>query len=289
MVVIKRIAEFMLQTNLWIALAAVAYTLQAQLQLGLPLQWQPYLLLIFCATLFEYNAHRFITVFFKRADFSTPKYAWVQKNLTAFYAIVFISVAGFIAASFVATIEVLLVLLPLGLLTLFYTVPVYRSGKKLMRLREIPLAKIFIISLVWSATSLILPLTKMQGITWPTAQLILLALERCLFIFAITVPFDIRDMEADSYSGLKTLPRMVGEKKAWQIAALAILAFAAMAWYNNAPAIFAGLAVSAAITLFFLINKRVRQLPQYHYGLLDGSILLQSLLVIAAFYLLRQI
>lgn len=33
--------------------------------------------------------------------------------------------------------------------------------------------------------------------------------ERFFFVFAITIPFDIRDIEADKQAGLKTIPLLI--------------------------------------------------------------------------------
>ena len=50
-------------------------------------------------------------------------------------------------------------------------------------------------------------------------------LERFLFVFAITIPFDIRDMEIDIKEGLKTIPVIMGKKKAMMIANILLVLF----------------------------------------------------------------
>jgi len=156
----KAFLNFLINSNVYISFAALCYTLQTQVQLGLNAELHPYLFLIFFATLFEYNSHRFIAIINNRNILKLEKNSWVNEHLKLFYFIVFISVAGFIVASVFAMREVLFALLPIGLLTLFYSFPLYKIGQRLFRFREIPGAKIFIISLVWSLTTIILPVIQ---------------------------------------------------------------------------------------------------------------------------------
>lgn len=284
----KQTADFLIYSNLYIATAAVLMTVQAQIQLGMKPDWHPYLFLIFFATLFEYNLHKFVAVFFYKNVLHESKFSWISKNLKLFYFVVFASVSGFILAACFAKWKVLLTLFPLGAITFLYSFPVYKKGVKIFRLREVPLVKIFIISLVWSATCILLPMVQ-ADLKFSLPTLCLLIFERFLFVFAITVPFDIRDMESDSKSGLKTLPLMIGERNSIRMANFAIFCFLVITICHYAikqQYYFAGaLAVSGLTTLLFLNNKRIRSLPHYHYGILDGTMSLQGLLIIAAYYL----
>ncbi|HEX8517432.1 MAG TPA: hypothetical protein VF868_14645, partial [Bacteroidia bacterium] len=154
---IRGFIEFVIYSNVYIAIAAVMLTIEAQVQIGLSPGLHPYLFLVFFATLFEYNLHKFVVVFFYKHVLLETKFSWIARNKKVFYWVFLVSVAGLIASSFLARMEVLLVLFPLGVITFLYSFPVYKKGMKIFRLREIPLAKIFIISLVWSLTTILLP------------------------------------------------------------------------------------------------------------------------------------
>lgn len=275
-----RTFEFLIQSNAFIAFAAVIYTVQTSVQLDIKPGWHPYLFLIFFATLLEYNAHRLLTIFFNRQALDGPKHAWVKMHLTLFYVIVLLSVLGFLIASFLAKTEVLIVLFPLGMLTLLYSLPIYKKEKRVFRLREIPLLKIFIISFVWAVTTVLLPVIQ-TGRQFETWKLIAIMAERFLFIFAIAIPFDIRDMAQDRQSGLRTLPILMGEKAALRMADAALLFFCATALFNNTPLIVAAMCASALLVWFCLHNSRIGSWTYYHYGVLDGSIIFQSVLVLA--------
>lgn len=285
----KRVVDFFIFSNLFIALAAVAFTMESQIQIGLLPKIHPYLFLIFFATLFEYNSHKLVTILVNKECLNEPKFEWIRRNLKLFYGIAFVSVAGFLVATLYAKWSVLITLLPLGVITLFYSFPVYIKGRRLFRLREFPFIKIFIISFVWSATCIVLPVIQ-SGVKVDTIQLLLFIIERFLFVFAITVPFDIRDMQSDKQNKLKTLPLLVGEKRASQSANAAMVLFVIMCalHYSNGQQVHLLLAfvISGISTLIALNNNWIKRQVHYHYGVLDGTMLLQGLLVLLFYFLM---
>lgn len=286
--IFKRFLNFLIYSNIYIAIAAVLFTIQAQIQLGMDPRLHPYLLLIFFATLSEYNLHKFVAVFFYKHALIENKFQWIAKNLKLFYFIVFSSMAGFIITVFFAKITVLVALLPLGMLTFLYSFPIYKKGVQLFRLREVPFAKIFIISFVWSATSIVLPIIQAE-ITVSLSMIFLLIFERFLFVFAITVPFDIRDKDSDINAGLKTLPIILGERNAMIIANSTLILFIIISFchYFISEKLFLvyALNLSAVFTLFVLNNNNLKHNKHYHYGWLDGMMSLQGLLAIAFYFL----
>jgi 4-hydroxybenzoate polyprenyltransferase len=286
--IFRHITDFLIYSNIYIAAAAVLMTIQAQIQLGMAPDWHPYLFLIFFATLFEYNLHKFVAVFFYKHALDPVKFGWINRNLKLFYAIVFLSVAGFIVAALFARWSVLVTLFPLGLITFLYSFPVYTKGLKIFRLREVPLVKIFIISFVWSATCIILPVVQ-ADLYVSFTKLSLLIAERFLFVFAITVPFDIRDMEGDQRAGLKTLPLLIGEKKSILTANIALLLFLIVClvhYISQKQYHFAGaFLISGFSTMYFINNKKITGMRQYHYGVLDGTMSIQGILIILCFYI----
>lgn len=280
--------RYLVNSNIYISLAAVALTMATQIQLGMRPQLHPYLFLIFFATLCEYNVHRFVTVITQKAALESDKHKWVKDHLMGFYILVFLSVVGFIITVFLAKREVLLGLAPIALITLFYSIPVYGNKKTIFRLRGIPYLKIFMISFTWSAATILLPVIH-SGQHFPPWHMALMMIERFIFVFAITIPFDTRDMEADKAVGLKTLPLWLGEKTSMALSYIAVLAFTALCVFHYSylkePLIVMALVLSAIITLFFLKWDRAKKLHLYHYAILDGTMLLQGLLVVGFSYL----
>lgn len=282
----KLIGAF-IHSNIYISLAAVLLTVAAQIQLGMPPQWHPYLFIIFFATLFEYNLHRLITVLTNKEALNSEKHRWVRENLKSFYVLVFFSVTGFGIVALLAKPEVLITLAPFALITIFYSVPVFRNKKHNFRLREIPYLKLFLIALVWSATTILLPVVQSAN-TFNNMHIAIMLTERFFFILAITIPFDIRDKEADLHEGLKTFPILLTEKRAMLIAYISLAVFFLISVFHYAHTgtrfIIWATALSTATTFLFLKSKRIKNLPHYYYGVLDGTMLLQGLLVLLFYY-----
>ncbi len=277
----------LVHSNLLIALSAVALALETQVQLGLKPHAHPYLFLIFFATLFEYNLHRLITLIFVPEALQDEKYAWLKEHKRVFLFMVVFSVIGFGFTLSQAKKEVLLTLAPLAAIALLYSTPVWHLGKRLFRLREIPYLKIFLIALVWSGVTVLLPVIH-TGKPWNPNQITMLLAERFFFILAITVPFDIRDLDADQKADLKTLPMLFKKSNPLVISYLSLVVFGLIAVFHyfgmGKNYIAVALLFSALTTTWFLVNKNIRALPLYHQGILDGTLWLQGMLVLLFYF-----
>jgi hypothetical protein len=245
-------------SNVYISLAAVSLTVAAQIQLGMPPQWHPYLFIIFFATLFEYNLHLLITILTNKEALNSEKHRWVRENLKFFYFLAAFSVIGFLAVAMLAKTEVMLVFVPIAILTMLYSIPVFGNKARLLRLRQIPFLKIFLISLVWSTSTILLPIVQSAKI-FDTIDVITMLTERFLFVFAITIPFDIRDMEVDRTDRLMTIPLLIGEKKSLLISYFLLLLFflISLFHYQNSEFIILALGISAASTFIFIRSVKL--------------------------------
>ncbi len=278
----------LIQSNIYISLAAVLLTVETQIQLELVPQWRPYLFIIFFATLFEYNLHRLVTLLLVKDAIHSEKHAWVRENKEAFFLLVIISAIAFIIVLWIAKTKVLLALAPIALLTLFYSIPLARSKSYIFRLREVPYLKLFLIAFVWAAVTILLPVVHAE-VTFGRTHVAVIFLERFLFVLAIALPFDIRDMETDRQANLKTIPLLLNEKRAMRLSYIALLAFAVVVAFHyswqQAWSILLPLQITALITFYLLQSLRMRSKPFYHHGYLDGTMLLQGLLVMLFYYL----
>jgi len=283
-----RILEFLIQSNIYISLAAVLLALSTRIQLGLSPQWQPYLFILFFATLLEYNLHRLVSILSNRECLNSEKHRWVKDHLMLFYGIVALSFAGFIAVLYLANRAVLMILSPVALVTLLYSVPFLGLKAHLFRIRQIPYLKIFLIALVWTYVTILLP-AYLAGKENETATICWMMMERFLFIFAVALPFDIRDMDTDKISGLSTIPMLVGAHHAMVLSCLALLGSGAISmihYYSSGyPFISVALMVSCLSTFLLLTNHRLKRWPYYYHGLLDGALLLQGILVLSFYFL----
>ena len=154
----------------------------------------------------------------------------------------------------------------------------------LPRFREFGVAKILILSAVWTVTTTYLPLVDRAIGAGPLA---LLLVRRFLFLFALCVAFDIRDHLADARAGIRTLPVRLGVSRCYALARLTLLAFAILVFFG--PAVSRGraagpielaLLVSAIATWFAIeFSRRAARSTWYYLGFIDGMMLLQAALV----------
>lgn len=233
---------------------------------------RPYLLIIFFATLFQYNLAPFLAVL-KNGRFINHQ--------MPIYGLVLLGALGLVTCAYWAKTEVLLTLIPLGVISMLYSLPIAPN----LKLREIPYLKIFIIALVWACSTVLIPFVCSK----PTSinNMFLVLLERFLFIFAITIPFDIRDMKVDKRHGLKTIPLLISENKALYVAYLALALFLLIccAHYANQWFILAAVGISSLATFILLFFQSLRSFPYYYEGLLDGTMFFQGFLVLLFYYL----
>lgn len=147
-------------------------------------------------------------------------------------------------------------LIPSAVAALVYILPIIRIGGKWIRLRELPYFKILIIVAVWMVLSL-LPLVPEISPLTQNMPLQLLLLQRLLFLFAVTIPFDLRDMEFDRSRGIKTLATRLGAERSIRISHVLLVLSAIVCWVGFQMQIWNGsialaLAVSSASTAVLL-------------------------------------
>jgi len=164
----------------------------------------------------------------------------------------------------------ILFLLHLGIISTLYNVPEKSKGIIRFPLRSIPVLKIFLIAYVWASMASFLPSLDANKPMFAYLNLLLFT-AHFLFIFAITLPFDIRDFRADGKNNLITFPQLIGVNTA-KIIALAcfavftvILLSLAGTWY---------VVVFGVITAFLIIKSSVNRPDYYFTFYLDGTIIL---------------
>ena len=108
------------------------------------------------------------------------------------------------------------ILLPLALLSVFYSIHMAGKHRGRIILQKIPGLKTLMIAFVWSAATVFLPILQ-SGASFDNYHVLLIFAERFALIFAIAIPFDIRDMKADELVGIKTIPLAFGSNRSLKI------------------------------------------------------------------------
>jgi 4-hydroxybenzoate polyprenyltransferase len=283
-----KILSFFIHSNLLIALAALSLTLASQVQLGMNPKVHPYLAVIFLATLFYYNLHRYQNLKSKSQTIDKDKYKWATEHTSIVSALIISSFAGLVVISFFVRAEILYLLIPLAVLSFLYSFHLPGKQKHNFQLIQLTGMKTLLIALVWTGATVLVPVFFEEQ-SFDHLQISLLMTERFTFIFAIAIPFDIRDMLADKRSLLKTIPVEFGESTALKISNIALLLSLFIATFHyldtNMIFILPAYLFSIVSTFIFINNKALKNVTFYHHGILDGSILLHGLFIFMSFYL----
>lgn len=152
----------------------------------------------------------------------------------------------------------------------------------LRRLRDFGIVKILTLAGVWTVMTCVLPLAgEAAGST-----IAFLACRRFLFMFALCLAFDIRDVEADADRGVQTVPVRLGTAWSYRLVRLSLGLFvlaSVPALVGQPPLATVGIAcalcVSAGLTWLTIEATRTRHSTLLYLGGVDGMMLLQCVLV----------
>jgi 4-hydroxybenzoate polyprenyltransferase len=212
---------------------------------------------------------------------ASERHRWIARHRRSLLALLACAAAVVLVALPFLGAGVLALAGVAGALALAYSLPVRRG--RTAGLRSFGLLKIFLIAAVWAVVTTILPPLD-AGDAVLTRDVCLLFVERFLFVFAITLPFDIRDRALDLASGVRTIPVRVGTSASKAIVGAAIVAYLALkvAHYGlRTPLALAPSAVSAGYVALLLVALSEGRRDYYFSLLWDGAILVQATLALA--------
>lgn len=275
-----KILNFILYGNIFIALCAFTQTFQTYcfLEQGKSaLNILPFF--VAAATFFLYNIHKPITFFLKKQFVENQRFLKTKAFSTPLSILTALSGIFCFYAFFQVQRATQLSLIVAAILSLAYVLPVFGQ----LRLRDLPYVKIFTIAFVWAFVTVILPVCEL-GKTINIGEC-LMFLERALFIFALTIPFDIRDMDWDAQTNVKTIPLSIGIIKAQYLAILCLIICIVLDFILNRLTIYnfrtiVILNISYLISGIVIYATKKNKSDYYFYGLIDGMMLMQSLFII---------
>ena len=280
----KKVADFFLFSNIFVAYCVVALCMSTELLLGY--NSNTISLFVFFASLFTYNFQRLVLM--SVLGELSFRQNFLQQNKFFLWIVTALSAVATVYYSLSISYNSLRLLLPLGIIVFMYQLPLLYWKGRWWRLREIPGIKIFLIALAWSFVSVGL-LVEEHQIGW-TRDVWLLLVHRLCFVFAITIPFDIRDLKYDSLQ-LKTIPKVFGEEKARNIAYAALLIYELLVIIQfifgeimDVQDLIALLCTSA-VTAYLLI-KSTSDKGEYHFAFwIEGTSALMYLFLMTAHFI----
>ena len=177
---------------------------------------------------------------------------------------------------------------PVGVIALCYTLTVIPYQGGWVRLRDVPYLKVFLIVATVTYVTFCLPfLYYGWGELLFRMPITLSVLSRALFLFAITLPFDIRDLDFDRNTNLTTIPGSIGvnNTKAISLVLLALFLVAesiSYFQYGGRGAVYVALVASGIVAAAFVVKAKPNG-SEYFYSLgLEGTMIVQLLLVVLA-------
>ena len=163
---------------------------------------------------------------------------------------------------------------------------VFSSNGKKFGLRKIPGLKLFLIAFVWAFSAVVLPIFELQSsfaFEIPFKDIAILTLKRFLFVAAITIPFDIRDIFQDKTFELKTIPTVFGEKKAYLLCQLILISYLILLFLFQSKGLnsdFLALSLTTILTGWLIFKSKWEKNEYYYFLYLDGTLILQYLMLI---------
>ncbi len=205
----KHFISYFFYGNIWISIGSVCYLQTTLWLLGLQIDWLRYVV-VFLATYCTYQLSFLGLKYATSAKFDLPhrqiqifKYTFWTSCFLLLGCIVYLSILEIL---FLAHLAMIAILYTQSLDKLF---PYFQKYffVKITPLRIQPYLKTLWVSYVWVAMVVIFPhLTQKITLTWAIfLPLCGLFVARFLCFWALVLPFDSRDSEADKKMGLKTI------------------------------------------------------------------------------------
>lgn len=220
MVFLKQIFNFYINSSIHVALSVFSLTWISLLMLDLSYSG-PVLYFVFYATITGYNFVKY---------FGIAKFH--HKQLTNWLKL--IQILSFIC--FVLMCYYAIQLEPythvfiggFAIFTMLYAIPLI--PKKNNSLRNISGLKVYIIALVWVGVTVFIPLINAGKSI--NMDVVILGVQRFLFILVLMLPFEIRDLKFDNIK-LSTIPQKIGVKNTKSLGLVLLIIFFLLEFFKN--------------------------------------------------------
>lgn len=280
---VRQTLDFLLFSNIFIALCAVAQGLVTYHLLNARPD-EHVLGILFSATLALYNFSIFLSKPKQPEKSPFLRVRWIFSHHRLMITITIIAVLSLVPLFLFLSATSKILLAFLALISVTYNLPLFSFHGKSFSLRNIPGIKLFIIALVWALSAVLLPVLELENniITVTSRDTILLIAKRFLLVAVLIVPFDIRDLYQDKHYDLKTIPVMLGEKRAYLFCQLLLMAYVALLFLftKEFNSDFFALALTAILTGWLIFKSDWKKNEYYYFLLIDGVMLLQYVLLV---------
>lgn len=194
-----RILTFFINTNVIVSIAALCLYKVTEIIIGIR---NPALsLFVFSATLFAYNYMRLPLFTHIKMN---KRNTWLNQHQRIIYIVLFFASILIVYALSILGLRFLYLVMPAFFIGILYPITI-KTSNAIYSIRGIPFFKIFLIALTWGYVTFLVPVIYNNLLIDYT--ILDFFLQRVLFVVAISIPFDIRDIEDDQ---IKTIPKVFG-------------------------------------------------------------------------------
>ncbi|NLP56797.1 hypothetical protein [Lutibacter sp. B1] len=216
---LKRIVNFYVFSNIHVALAGYSITKITLINFGLKQSLVP--LFVGISIIISYNFIRYYEIKSNKLNWF-KKWFYNNRKELLFLTLISVLILAYITFFGDFNLSSIIVLFPFAFITFYYVIPIFKNKNTEFSFRNYPSLKIFSIAIAWAGISVFFPLYE-AGYIFDRSVYIEFV-QRILIVLAITIPFDIRDIETDP-DNLKTLPQVYGIKKSKIIGTVVLIAF----------------------------------------------------------------
>ena len=242
--------------------------------------------LLFTATLGIYNFSIILTKPKHPETSAYKRVRWFFSHYRLMVTLTIVSLLSLIPLFFLISTESRILMVFLSVISFFYSIPIFSVGEQKFGLRNIPGLKQFLITLVWTMSTTLLPVLEAQSLHSTSISMrdtTILIAKRFLFIGALTIPFDIRDLFEDRQSGLKTVPVVWGEKNAYLFCQALLAGYVVLLFlFRNGGfnADFYALTTTVVLAGWLIFKSKWEKNEYYYFFYMDGVLIVQYLVLL---------
>ena len=260
-------------SNILVSLCGVAAVCQSYAEFDLVVN-KGLLIFVFCSTLAYYTVARFKYYNIAAKYTQNLKVFFKNSGIDMLVVIVLLVICWvyWLQFSFAQKIITGVAML----LNMAYILPFVHVNKmQRINLRALGLLKIFIVSCVWSMVVVLLPLVELRTEAF---EIILKFMGVFCLVFALMIPFEIRDLQSDKLDGIRNIVSIGGRKF---IILCGVMAYGLHLFLHMQLGMYFRSAVMLFVVFAWVIFYARKPRNAFFYAaVVDGMIILESALVI---------
>ena len=266
-------------SHLFIALCAVSLTLETIILSGINFsKGIPYLIVVFFATVITYNLKGIKKIYADVKELENEKESWSNTNVLTLKILFIGSFVLGIASLFFLQKNTIYALLPLGALSIGYSWSL-KYGGGIFSLRAVPFLKVLLVAIVWTLVVAVIPFVNAETSKSVSLELVI---SNFMFLFALAILFDIKDLRYDRLNNIMTTPLLIGVSGT-KIISIAILMGRVLFLYSmdiESSKLLIEVILGIVFTIIILKYVDTETSEFFFMSYIDGMILFKSFLLI---------